>query len=228
MRYWVRMAEDFDKRSDAEVAAFLPKRGRPSQKQIEAIDNAILTAARELFLAEGYASTAMEAVAAKAGVSKATLYSRHKAKPSLLQAVVADRISAWAKQSPNPPDPEECDISEYLLRFGIYLLETLSLPEIWQFERIVLDEINQFSEVAYEFYVQGHQKLIDNLARDIQKVASHSGRTVRNPRDFAVVFISAIEGWHRGEHMRLNLNDEDCARFVSGLVAIFIGGEKTW
>ncbi len=49
------------------------QRGRPRDP---AINDAILTAARELLVEVGYAELSMEAVAARAGVSKPTLYLR--------------------------------------------------------------------------------------------------------------------------------------------------------
>ncbi|MFE6618137.1 TetR/AcrR family transcriptional regulator [Streptomyces sp. NPDC008086] len=49
---------------------------------------AILTAARELFLADGFDRTSVDAVAARAGVSKRTVYDYFGDKRTLLQAVV--------------------------------------------------------------------------------------------------------------------------------------------
>lgn len=51
---------------------------------------AILTAARELFLTDGFDRTSVDAVSARAGVSKRTVYDYFGDKQTLLQAVVAD------------------------------------------------------------------------------------------------------------------------------------------
>ncbi|MDT5012395.1 MAG: hypothetical protein QOH57_4012 [Mycobacterium sp.] len=56
-------------------------RGRPRNP---AIDQAILTATRDLLVAVGYANLTMEAVAARAGVSKPTLYLRYPARAVLV------------------------------------------------------------------------------------------------------------------------------------------------
>ena len=50
--------------------------GRPSRADALQLRERILLAATELFLAEGYGSTSIEAVARHAGVSKRTLYDR--------------------------------------------------------------------------------------------------------------------------------------------------------
>ena len=49
---------------------------------------AILEAAKVLFLSNGYASTSMDAVAAEAGVSKLTVYSHFNDKETLFTAAV--------------------------------------------------------------------------------------------------------------------------------------------
>lgn len=51
---------------------------------------AILSAARELFLNDGFDRTSVDAVSARAGVSKRTVYDYFGDKNTLLQAVVAD------------------------------------------------------------------------------------------------------------------------------------------
>ena len=52
----------------------------------------IESAARSLFLEQGYAGTTMDAVAAAAGVSKQTLYSYFASKTDLLAAILADEL----------------------------------------------------------------------------------------------------------------------------------------
>jgi TetR/AcrR family transcriptional repressor of mexJK operon len=52
---------------------------------------AILDAAKNLFVRNGYASTSMDAVAAEAGVSKLTVYSHFTDKETLFSAAVVAR-----------------------------------------------------------------------------------------------------------------------------------------
>ena len=57
------------------------------QEQARATRRAVLDAARELFLAQGYAGTTVGAVAARAGVSVETVYKAFGNKPGLVKAV---------------------------------------------------------------------------------------------------------------------------------------------
>ena len=58
--------------------SFQPKKGRPTADQVLAIERAILNAAMERFLADGYNGASMDAIAIAVGVSKGTLYSRSR------------------------------------------------------------------------------------------------------------------------------------------------------
>lgn len=74
-----------------------PGRGRPRDPQVDA---AILTAAMELLGDVGYARLTMDQVAARAGVSKASLYLRWANKVALTAAAIGHR----ARPVPEVPD----------------------------------------------------------------------------------------------------------------------------
>jgi TetR/AcrR family transcriptional regulator, mexJK operon transcriptional repressor len=63
-------------------AAHPQRRRRPAKRQ------AIIDAAQRVFLAQGYAGTSVDAIAAAAGVSKQTIYNHFGDKESLFRAVV--------------------------------------------------------------------------------------------------------------------------------------------
>src|SRR5947209_6427527 len=61
---------------------------------------AILAAARQLFLERGYALTTMAAIAAAAGVSHETVYAAFGPKPALLQYLIEIALSGTAEPVP--------------------------------------------------------------------------------------------------------------------------------
>lgn len=71
--------------STAEVAEQVRKPGRPRSEQAE---HAIIDAALELFAERGVEGVCVEAVAARAGVGKATIYRRWSSKEDLLIAAL--------------------------------------------------------------------------------------------------------------------------------------------
>src|ERR1035441_8003249 len=63
--------------------------GRGGRPRSERAHQAILTAARELLIEEGFAALRLEHVAARAGVGKATIYRRWPSKEALAQDLLA-------------------------------------------------------------------------------------------------------------------------------------------
>lgn len=61
--------------------------GRPSRVEASAIDSDVLDAALAAFREQGYERTPMETVAARAGITKASLYRRYPNKAALLEAI---------------------------------------------------------------------------------------------------------------------------------------------
>lgn len=74
--------------------------GRPRSAQAHA---AILDAALHLLIERGYAGTSMEAVAAEAAVSKATIYRRWGSKEELTLDVIADIAREWVTADTGDP-----------------------------------------------------------------------------------------------------------------------------
>lgn len=77
-------------------------RGRPRDP---AVDTAILTAALDLFIAQGISAMSMEQIAKRAGVGKPTLYRRWSTK----EALVADAIESLVVADVTWPTRDEID-----------------------------------------------------------------------------------------------------------------------
>jgi AcrR family transcriptional regulator len=67
------------------------------QERTEATTNALVAAARELFAEDGYAAASLDAVVAKAGVTKGALYHHFSGKRDLFAAVFAGEQSRLAE-----------------------------------------------------------------------------------------------------------------------------------
>src|SRR6202789_1185742 len=91
--------------------------GRPSRADALRLGERILEVATELFLAEGYGSTTIEAVAARAGISKRTFYHRFNDKAVLFAAVV-HRIIEQLRPPPEVPLIEGATVHDVLRRLA--------------------------------------------------------------------------------------------------------------
>ncbi|MBN9109395.1 MAG: TetR/AcrR family transcriptional regulator [Pseudonocardia sp.] len=99
------------------VSVEQPARGRRRSVQKR---TAMLDAAQELFLADGYERTSVDAIAARANVSKRTVYD-HFGEKELVYTAVMDRVSArfmmTIKAAIEEELPEGCDLRPGLLAF---------------------------------------------------------------------------------------------------------------
>ncbi len=94
-------------------------RGRPRDPQV---DRAILDAAVELLHEGGLEAMSVEAVAARAGVSRASVYRRYTNRVDLMEAV----FNAAAAAKPEPPDTGSVrtDLVQLIHRLRAVLLES--------------------------------------------------------------------------------------------------------
>jgi AcrR family transcriptional regulator len=121
--------------------------GRPSRADALRIRERILIDATELFLAEGYGSTSIEAVAKRAGVSKRTLYDRFDDKTALFTAVV-HRIIDQIRPPPEVPLVEGATLADILERLALLILRAALSPQAIALHRLVNAESARFPELV--------------------------------------------------------------------------------
>jgi AcrR family transcriptional regulator len=136
------------------------------QRRKEARPQELLDAALELFVEKGFAATRAEEVAARAGVSKGTLYLYYPSKEDLLKAViehrVASEIAAGAAEAASFKGPTDELLRAVLTQWWQRIYDS---PVSGVF-KIVITEVRNFPEIA-EFHrravVEPGQKLIGQL-----------------------------------------------------------------
>ena len=99
----------------------------------------LLAVARAQLIAHGFRGTTMDAVAARAGISKQTLYAAYPSKDELYAAVVRD----WVEQGHDALRPhtlalrEAPDVGEGLRRLATVLQAGILSPPVLQMRRLV-------------------------------------------------------------------------------------------
>ena len=121
--------------------------GRPSREDAERIGESILAAATEMFLAQGYGATSIEALAQRLRISKRTFYHRFKDKSALFEAVVHGIVERL-----KPPDMGRLfiggSLEEILLRVGDLALQAALSPQGLALQQLILSESRRFPELA--------------------------------------------------------------------------------
>lgn len=150
--------------------------GRPTAEQAARLDRAVHECALELFLAHGYEGTSMEAVAAAAGTTKASLYARYAGKEAMFRAVLS-----WVAERQDWPVPEpEADGLDLDRIDGLPALEAVLRevarsavrralhPQMVQLTRLAVAHAEHFPRLAEQSNLspwRRYDRLVDVLRR---------------------------------------------------------------
>ena len=127
-------------------AATLPVPAR--QRRKEARPQELLDAALTLFAHKGFAATRTEEVAARAGVSKGTLYLYYPSKEELFKAVVRQNLSALIARGEELVGAFEGSTSELLQVLLMTWWERVGSTAAAGIHKIVFAEVHNFPELA--------------------------------------------------------------------------------
>lgn len=173
-------------------------RARPrGPGRLTAADEALLPdrlrdAAQSVFLESGYARATMDAIAAKAGVSRKTLYARYSGKEAALQAVV-DRLLESSLPIPTPDTSEtRRDPRSQLLRIGSDLAQLAVLPEVAGLNRLIFAEAAQLPELG-RLFVDLEERAAAAVAETLRQLAVNKAIVLPcKPEAAAALFIEMV------------------------------------
>jgi TetR/AcrR family transcriptional repressor of mexJK operon len=101
----------------------------------------------------GYGAASMDAVAARAGVSKATIYVHYASKRALFEAIIRRRAESVTGRFSVPQGI--LDLRQSLLGLAHNFIDMLLTPEALAMYRVVLAEATQQPEIGAAFYQAG-------------------------------------------------------------------------
>jgi AcrR family transcriptional regulator len=153
--------------------------------------SALLEAAKQEFLEHGFERATLDAVIARAGGSRKTIYDQFGDKAGLFKAVIRtlslDRLQELAcpfGRATAPDAPPE----EVLRTYATALMRTLLTPDMIALYRIVIAEAPRFSEVSKSIFQQAAEPAADQLAEYLQEAARRGKLSIANPGHAARVF----------------------------------------
>ncbi|KQW40809.1 MULTISPECIES: TetR/AcrR family transcriptional regulator [Pseudomonas] len=154
---------------------------------------AILDAAKRLFLSMGYANTSMDAVATEAGVSKLTVYSHFNDKETLFSAAV------MAKCEEQVPSlfyewPDGVPIENVLLNIARGFNQLINSDESLNLHRLIMALGSQDPKLSTIFYEAGPQRMLSGMERLLIKVNQSGALSIDKPRNAAEHFFCLIKG----------------------------------
>jgi AcrR family transcriptional regulator len=146
-----------------------PVAGRSARKR-----QAILHAARDLFLRKGYAGTSMDEVAFMAEASKVTIYKHFSDKQTLFIAVVTHAIDEARAGSQSLVDQlgNSTDLELDLRDFARQHVALVTQPHLIQMRRMIISEAHRFPDLARAWHRAGPERAHTTLASQIDQLVA--------------------------------------------------------
>ncbi|KWV92249.1 TetR/AcrR family transcriptional regulator [Erythrobacter sp. YT30] len=195
------------------------KLGRPTD---DAKRKAIIDAAAHHFFEHGFASTAIEHVAADAGVSKVTVYNHFGNKRALFDEAVeveCEKMRGYFSLEAMPNGT----ISERLNTIGEAMFDFLMRPEMMRFEHRIAAETQDDPEIGLAFLKAGPWRMKAAFA-DFLAHADETGELkIADPALAAEQFVSMCKGMGDLERrFGSPVSAEMRKRRISGAVEVFV------
>ena len=189
--------------------------------------DAIREVAAGLFLRGGYQATSMDEVAARAGISKQTLYKQFGGKEQLFSEILLGNSDTAARFAGRVREllSEVTDLDRDLGVLAIEYLHTVIQPTVLQLRRLVIGETERFPELARSYYDKVVAATMAALAEGFASLTDQGLLAVDDPARAAQQF-----GWLViGEPINRAMFSADDERVVAETVdSIAIDGVRVF
>lgn len=184
---------------------------------------AILKAARDLFLEQGFDAVTIDAIVARAGGSKATIYSYFGNKEGLFNALmteVHDEIGEHSSADLGFLPPREA-----LTRIALESLNIAMSEQVIALYRLACSETRRFPQLGETFWKSGPTAILERLTVYLREQTKRGRIYVSDPAKAAAFFQGMII-----DRLMVSVslgvkntpNDDEAASFVDEAVAMFL------
>ncbi|WP_174625131.1 TetR/AcrR family transcriptional regulator [Candidatus Methylobacter favarea] len=175
-----------------------PRKGEELLSRDRLLDTAVI-----LFLDYGYGNLSLETIARDARVSMRTIYSQFGGKAGLFGAVIR-RCSDQFVACLSAEQAEECLTEEALLSFARQFLYRLTRPDVVRMRAVIIGESLRFPDLAAQYYEQGPQRTLDQLAKFFKRQQQTGDIAPVDPHFLAGQLLSALRS-ERFQRLQLGL-----------------------
>lgn len=167
----------------AKAASTNPSAGPGDHQRAARKRRAILDAATEVFLRDGYLGTSMDEIAARSEVSKQTVYKHFGSKEALFVEIVTSMTDEAGDTVRNrvPAFEDGDDVAEYLFGYAHRQLTVVVTPRVMQLRRLVIGEVGRFPELAKVLYERGPARALSALATMFESMSDRGLLTIDDP-----------------------------------------------
>lgn len=200
------------------VAAPRAAAGRPRDMEKRA---AILDAAKNLFLGNGFEGTSMDAIASAAGVSKITVYSHFQDKDTLFREVCKAKCE---KQLPHEifVINRKAPLRQQLLQIARAFFGLIMSPEAIALHRLMTAQ--QEPKLAQLFWEEGPQRSQHELAEFFRAEIAEGALDIPDPRRAAGHFFCLLKGepFARVTYGAGGVSEADARAHIESVVDLFL------
>src|SRR5262245_33887102 len=160
---------------------------------------AVLDAARTLFLQKGYAGTTMEEIAARAGLTKRTLYNNYADKDALFTQIVTEVIAYAETFARGLHEEFTVGISAANLRtrlddLACRLALAIMRPEVVALRRLLIGEARAFPAFGAKYFDRAPGQVLDALASGFEHMGKSGLLRVADAQIAAEQFAYLVVG----------------------------------
>jgi AcrR family transcriptional regulator len=154
----------------------------------------ILDGARQVFAEHGYERATVDQIAARAGVSKATVYAHFRDKRSLFVAAVVENCERFRKILERDLSGPGGDVEAGLQELGERLMTASLSPQVVSLYRQVIAEAERIPEIGRAAFECGTIPLHETVASHLRRWADAGALRIDDARSAAVAFIALCQG----------------------------------
>lgn len=154
---------------------------------------AILEAAKNLFVRNGYATTSMDAVASEAGVSKLTVYNHFTDKETLFSAAVVARCEEQIPELFFNLNSSQ-SVETVLLNIARGFNALANSPESIELHRLMVALGSQDPALSKIFFEAGPQRLLLEMERVLVQIEQSGALRFSSAKTAAEHFFSLLKG----------------------------------
>lgn len=154
----------------------------------------ILRGAKALFREVGYERASVDAIAAKAGVSKATIYNHFGSKEALFFSAHSAETEALRETFHGLLEAPTGDIESDLHQIGAELLRLVCSPSNVLRHRVAVGEAGRFPELGQALYDCGLRAGRERMTHFFERARAQGLLEIDDPADAAVDFTALCLG----------------------------------
>ena len=201
--------------------------GRPTAKAAALLETTILDQATMAFLADGYATTTIEAIARACGVAKRTIYVRWRGKAALFRSVLERLMVRWLFSA---GEWAEADSLEAALDDAAGRILTVALtPDAVALHRLLIAESARFPELPLMMFQAGANEAAARIGVLLDRAVAAGRLPVQDTGWAAEQFLHLLLAGpqRRALGLGLPLTENQAEAWRKAAIKMFLGGIGT-